>query len=343
MSPMTRNRANNNSEAPTELHQEYYSQRAGAGLILSEGSPVSRAARGYMWTAGIFNQDQIDGWKKVNAKVHDDGGIIYCQIWHVGRVSHSYFQDGVKPLAPSALNANSKAFTPNGFEDTSDPREMTKDDINEVVEQFRKGAANAIEAGFDGVQIHGANGYLIEQFLHDSANKRDDEYGGSIENRARFLFEIIEAVTDEIGADRTSLRLSPSGLAATQNDSESRKLYEYVIKKLNSYNLAFLELMQAIAPTDNYPHLPKEVLDTYHEFYDGVLMTNGGYDYESAHKAVESGKAHLVSFARPYIANPDLAERFRQNAPLNEGNPDTYYGGGAEGYTDYPFLEKQHA
>lgn len=342
MAPMTRNRAHNDAKAPTELHEEYYSQRASAGLILSEGSQISQQGMGYIDTAGIHNEEQVKGWKKVLQKVHEKNGVMYNQLWHVGRVSHEYFQNGDAPVSSSAKNANSKAFTPNGFEPTTTPRALETDEVKNVIQDFRLGARNAINAGFDGVQIHGANGYLVEQFLHDSINDRTDKYGGSINNRARFLFEVLDAVIDEVGAERTSLRLSPSNLMNTDNDSQSKELYEYIIRTLDEeYDLAFLELVEPLADLSEHPHLAENVLDYYGPFYNGILMTNGTYDRESAIEVIEEGKADMVSFAKLFLANPDLPERFKQNAPLNEPDRKTFYGGGAEGYVDYPFLEEE--
>lgn len=345
MAPMTRNRAHNDANAPTKLHQDYYSQRASAGLIISEGSQISEQGVGYIDTAGIHNEQQIEGWKKVLDAVHEQGGLMQAQLWHVGRVSHTHFHDGDKPVSSSSQNANTQVFTPNGFEPTSDPRPLSVDEIKSVVDDFRQGARNAIDAGFDGVQVHGANGYLIEQFLHDSINDRTDEYGGSIENRARFLFEVLDAVINEVGEEKVSLRLSPSNLnMGTDNDSQSKKLYEYVITKLNDeYNLAYLELVEALGGLEDHPHLAENVIDYYGQFYDGVLMTNGNYDRESAMKIVEEGKANLVSFAREFLANPDLPKRFKIDAPLNEPDQQTFYGGDAAGYTDYPYLEESVA
>jgi N-ethylmaleimide reductase len=341
MAPMTRNRAHNESSAPTELHKEYYSQRASAGLIISEGSQISEQGVGYIDTAGIHNKEQIEGWRNVLDSVHENDGVMECQLWHVGRVSHTSFHNGEAPVSSSAKNADTQVFTTNGFEPTSDPRPLSEDEIRSVVNDFRQGARNAIDAGFDGVQIHGANGYLIEQFLHDSINDRTDKYGGSIENRAGFLFEILDAVIDEVGEDKVSLRLSPSNLRmGTGNDSQSKEIYKYVITKLNDeYTLTYLELVEALGGIGGHDHLAENVLEYYSQFYSGVLMTNGNYDRASAIKVVEDGKADMVSFAREFLANPDLPKRFEIDAPLNDPNQDTFYGGDAEGYTDYPFLE----
>lgn len=344
MAPMTRNRAHNEAKAPNELHETYYSQRSSAGIILSEGSQISQQGMGYIDTAGIHNDEQIAGWKKVLDKVHANNGVMQCQLWHVGRVSHTYFHDGEAPVSSTAQNAGGKAFTNQGFEDTSDPRALSTEEVEEVVQDFRQAAANAIKAGFDGVQIHGANGYLVEQFLHDSINDRTDRYGGSIENRARFLFEVLDAVIEEVGAEQTSLRLSPSNLMNTDNDSQSKELYEYVIRKLNSqYDLSFLELVEPLADLSEHPKLAKNVLNHYGSFYDGILMTNGTYDRKEAINVVESDQADMVSFARLFLANPDLPKRFEQDTPLNNPDQQTFYGGDAEGYTDYPFLEDVEA
>jgi N-ethylmaleimide reductase len=339
MAPMTRNRAANNHEAPTDLHTEYYSQRASGGLIITEGSPVSPAARGYIATAGIYNDAQQAGWEKVNKAVHKENGHIQVQLWHVGRVSHTYFHGGEKPPAPSAIKTDAMAFTPEGFQPTSEPRAMTEEEIKKTVEDFRIAAQRSKKAGFDGAQIHGANGYLIEQFLHSSANQRTDQYGGSIENRARFLFEVVDAVAGEIGEERTSLRLSPSNLFNTENDPDSKVLFEYVIQKLNGYNLSYLELVEPLGDLSEHPHLISSVAKHFRPLYNGVLMTNGNYSREEAIEVVENGTVDLVSFARLYLANPDLPERFKQNAELNEPDTDTFYGGGPKGYTDYPFME----
>jgi len=343
MAPMTRNRADNEHEAPVDLHVEYYKQRTSAGLIITEGSQISKEGRGYMYTAGIYNEEQVEGWQKVTDAVHKNNGKIQIQLWHTGRVSHPYFHDGGKPIAPSAIRADSKAFIPSGFVDTTEPRALTTDEVQEVIKEFGRAAARAERAGFDGAQIHGANGYLIEQFLHDSSNKRSDKYGGNVENRSRFLFEVIEAVANEIGEDRTSVRLSPSNLFNTNNDSHSRDLYEYIISKLNSYNLAFLELVEPLDDVSDRPELVNNVTKHFRPVYKGVLATNGKYGRKSGIEVIESGTADLVSYAKLFLANPDLVERLKRGARLNEPDPDTFYGGGEKGYTDYPFLEETAA
>lgn len=342
MAPLTRNRAHNEANAPTEMHAKYYSQRASAGLIISEGSQISPMGQGYIDTPGIYSNEQIEGWSEVLDAVHSKAGVMYCQLWHVGRISHSSLLDGDQPVSSTAQNAEEKVYTRKGYEKTSNPRVLSPEEIEVVVSEFREAAANAMEAGFDGVQIHGANGYLIEQFLHDSINDRGDEYGGSIENRSRFLFEVLDAVIDEVGSDHVCLRLSPSNMMHTDNDSESKELYEYVIRRLNEdYDLALLELVEPLTDVSERPELAQNVLNYYGPFYDGKLMTNGNYGRGSAIEVVDEGKADMVSFGRLFLANPDLPERFIRDAPLNEPNPKTFYGGGAEGYIDYPTLDEE--
>lgn len=342
MAPMTRNRAHNEANAPTELHVEYYSQRAGAGLIISEGAQISEQAQGYADTAGIHSEEQVEGWSKVLDTVHGKGCVMYCQLWHVGRMSHKSLLDGKPPLSSTARRAEDEVFTKEGYKQASPPRVLSPEEIEVVVSEYRDAARNAMEAGFDGVQVHAANGYLIEQFLHDSINDRGDEYGGTIENRCRFLFEVLDAVIDEVGAHKVCLRLSPSNLKHTDNDSNSKELYQYVIEKLNEeYSLALLELLEPLTDVSTRPDLAQNVLNYYGPFYDGLLMTNGGYDRESAIKVVDEGKADLVSFGRKFIANPDLVERLIRDAPLNEPDEDTFFGDGAGGYIDYPTLEQE--
>lgn len=342
MAPMTRNRAHNEENAPTDLHVEYYSQRAGAGLIISEGAQISEQAQGYVDTAGIHSEEQIEGWSKVLDAVHGKAGVMYCQLWHVGRMSHKSLLDGKSPLSSTAQRAEDEVLTEDGYQQASPPRVLSPEEIEVVVSEYREAASNAREAGFDGVQVHAANGYLIEQFLHDSINDRGDEYGRTIENRSRFLFEVLDAVIDEVGANKVCLRLSPSNLKHTDNDSNSKELYQYIIEKLNEeYSLALLELLEPLTDVSTRPDLAQNVLNYYGPFYDGPLMTNGGYDRESAIEVVEEGKADMVAFGRKFIANPDLVERLRLDAPLNEPDEDTFFGGGARGYVDYPTLDEE--
>ncbi len=343
MAPMTRDRADNPDFAPTALHAEYYGQRAGAGLIVTEGSQVSPQGVGYVNTPGIHSQAQISGWKKVTEAVHARGGRIFLQLWHVGAVSHPDFHGGALPVSASAFNPQAKAYTPDGgLKDTVAARALETHEVKAVVKDFVQGAVNAIAAGFDGVEIHGANGYLVQQFLRDSSNQRTDEYGGSIENRARFLFEIVEGVTKAVGADRTGLRLSPTNTWNSPADSDSRALYDYVIGKLNGYSLAYLHLRDAGGPVTD-PTQVADVTGHYRKLYKGTLITNTGYTRESGNAAVAEGRADLVAFGVPFIGNPDLVERFRSGAELAKADPATFYTPGAKGYTDYPALQSAAA
>ena len=342
MAPLTRNRADPNTHAPHELHVTYYSQRASAGLIVTEGAQISPEGKGYAWTPGIYSPEQIAGWKKVTDAVHAKDGKIVVQLWHVGRVSHTSLLDGADPVAPSAIGAGGRTFDGKGFVETSTPRALEESEIARVVDDYRKAAIAADAAGFDGVEIHGANGYLIDQFLRDGANQRTDSYGGSIENRTRFLFEVLEAVTGVLGGGRVGLRLSPFSNANGLTDSDPMPLFTHAVKGLNRYGLAFLHLVEG--QTGGSRDLPEGCsIDALRALFEGPYIANNGYDREMAIEAVATGKADAVAFGRPFIANPDLVKRLRLNAPLAEGNTATYYGGGAEGYTDYPALDETAA
>ena len=337
MAPLTRNRAGAGL-VPSPLAAEYYAQRAGAGLIITEATQVSRGAQGYLDTPGIYTPDQVTGWRAVADAVHAKGGRIVVQLWHVGRISHSsLLPEGVQPVAPSAIRANAKTFTADGFVDVSEPRALALEEIPGVVDEFRTAARNAIDAGFDGVEIHGANGYLIDQFLRDGANHRDDAYGGSIENRTRFLFEVVKAVADEIGAGRVGVRLSPVTPAGDLRDSDPQPLFERAVERLDTLGIAYIHVIEGatggdrnVAPFD-YPALRRR--------FSGAWIVNNGYDRAMALDAVASQQADAVAFGVPYLANPDLVVRLEQDAPLNTPDSDTFYGGGAKGYTDYPTLE----
>ena len=337
MAPLTRNRAGAGL-VPSRLAAEYYAQRAGAGLIITEATQVSRGAQGYLDTPGIYTPDQVTGWRAVADAVHAKGGRIVVQLWHVGRISHSsLLPEGVQPVAPSAIRANAKTFTADGFVDVSEPRALALEEIPGVVDEFRTAARNAIDAGFDGVEIHGANGYLIDQFLRDGANHREDAYGGSIENRTRFLFEVVKAVADEIGAGRVGVRLSPVTPAGDLRDSDPQPLFERAVERLDTLGIAYIHVIEGatggdrnVAPFD-YPALRRR--------FSGAWIVNNGYDRAMALDAVASQQADAVAFGVPYLANPDLVMRLEQDAPLNTPDSDTFYGGGAKGYTDYPTLE----
>ena len=339
MAPLTRRRAGK-GRVPTSLNVEYYSQRASAGLIISEASQISARGVGYPNTPGIHTQEQIDGWRKITEVIHKKNGLIFIQLWHVGRYSHPLLQeDGNLPVAPSPIKVQGKINTPFGRKDTVIPRALRIDEIPEIIAQYVTAAANALKAGFDGVEIHGANGYLLDQFLQDGSNKREDDYGGPVENRARLMLEVCRAVTDVCGNDRTGLRLSPSGITRDMYDSNSVGTFTYLIEKLNELDLLYLHLIEPLLPVDHLPHYLKEVTPFYRKIYKGTLISNGNYDFEKANKTISGELADLISFGKLYISNPDLVERFQANAPLNPWDKETFYGGDEKGYTDYSFLD----
>ena len=341
MSPLTRDRAAP-GRVPYALNALYYEQRAdpatGAGLIISEGTQIAPLGQGYVDTPGVYSAEQLAGWKLVTDAVHAKGGKIVAQIWHVGRISHtSLLPEGEQPVSATAKIANSKTFTPNGFEAVSQPRALTTDEVVQVVDQFRQAARHAIAAGFDGVEVHGANGYLVEQFLRDSCNDRADRYGGSIENRARFLIEVMTAVCKEIGPGRVGLRLSPVTPANDiGQDSDPFALFSHVVKELAKLNFAFIEVVEGSTggPRDFAPF----DFDALRQLWPNAWLVNNGYTRQMALQAVETGKADAVSFGKFFISNPDLGRRLREDLELAQINQKTMYGGGAEGYTDYPAL-----
>ena len=337
MAPMTRSRAGEGN-VPTELMAEYYKQRSGAGLIITEASQISTQGVGYPGTPGIHSSEQVEGWKLVTKAVHNNGGKIFIQLWHVGRISHPDFHGGELPVAPSAVKAAGQAFTNEGMKDFVTPRELNKEEIKSIVGDFKKAAINAKQAGFDGIELHAANGYLIDQFLVDRTNKRTDEYGGSVENRGRFLFEVLDAVCEVWPSNRVGIRLSPSGLFNDMGDSDPQYIFSHVIGKLNSYDLGYLHLIEPLMPIDEHPQLVPKVLDAYGVMYQGVRMANGGFTKDTGNLALTEEKTELVSFGVLYLANPDLEKRFEINADLNSPNQETFYGGSEAGYTDYPFL-----
>lgn len=336
MAPLTRNRAGAGL-VPNELAATYYAQRATAGLLITEATQISAQAQGYQDTPGIYTQAQIDGWRKVTDAVHAKGGRIFVQLWHVGRISHVDLQPGgAAPVAPSAIRAGSKTFVNNGFTDVSEPRALELQEIPGIIDDFRKAAANAIAAGFDGVEIHGANGYLLEQFLKDGANQRNDEYGGSVENRARLLLEVTAAVKDEIGAERTGVRISPVSPANAISCSDPQPQYDYLAEQLDALGIVYLHVVEGATggPRDVSPF----DYDALRRRFKNTWIGNNGYNLALASTQLAQGKADLFAFGRPFISNPDLVERLKTGAPLAPLNPETLYGGGAQGYTDYPSL-----
>lgn len=339
MAPMTRSRADNNGKVPTnDLQGLYYEQRASAGLIITEGSQVSKQAVGYINTPGIHTEAQVEGWKKVTKRVHDKGGKIFIQLWHVGRMSHPDFHNGDLPVSASAINPNAKSFTPDGFKDTVTPKAMTIDEIKQTVKDFQKAAANAIEAGFDGVEIHSSNGYLFQQFFNGCSNERTDEYGGSIENRARFFFEVLDAMKEVIPQEKIGARFNPSlhGMSGITVDEETIPTFEYIIKKLNDYNLAYIHLSEPFTDVSEVPFAVTEIAKHFRPLYNGTLMINTDFDQDKGNQVLEAGNADLVAYGKPFISNPDLVERFEKNIELADWDKDTFYTTGTEGYTDYP-------
>ena len=337
MAPMTRDRADNPELAPTAMHAEYYAQRASAGLLITEGSQISPQGVGYVRTPGIHSAAQIKGWEQVTDAVHARGGRIFLQLWHVGAISHPDFHGGALPVSASAFDIKAKLYTPSGeLKEAVNPRALNVVEIQQIVQDFAQGARNAIAAGFDGVEIHGANSYLIEQFLRDGTNHRTDQYGGSLENRARFLMEVTAAVSAAVGAERTAVRLSPAGAYYIAADSDTRALYDYVIARLSDFGLAYLHLREPASDVSAIPNMVVDVARHYRKIYRGTLITNTAYDQEKGNAVIAAGDADLVAYGVPFIANPDLVERFRDDAPLAKADPATFYSAGEKGYTDYP-------
>jgi N-ethylmaleimide reductase len=342
MAPMTRNRANNPENTPTALHAEYYSQRASAGLIITEGSQVSRQGVGYINTPGIHSRAQIEGWRLVTKAVHEKGGRIFIQLWHCGRISHPDFHDGALPVAPSAINPHDRSYTPHGFKETVTPRALTIDEIHAITRDFKNAAENAVAAGFDGIEIHSANGYLFHQFFTNCSNIRTDEYGGSHENRARFLFETLDAIGKAIGFDKVGLRLNPSahGFFGITIDRDTIPTFEYIVDRLNDYkDLAYLHLTEPMVPVDDVPFAVKEIAKHFRPIYHGTLIINCGFDAESGSRVIREGSADAVAFAKYFISNPDLKERICRGAPLALPDVKTFYTPGPGGYIDYPSLD----
>jgi len=344
MAPMTRCRADNAGSTPTDLHSRYYAQRAGAGLIISEGTFVSPRAAGYINVPGLYSDAQVAGWKQVTDAVHNAGGRIFAQLWHVGAISHPSLQPGdTLPLAPSAINPNDSAFTKSGPTLTVTPREMTIADIHETVAEFAHAARNAIQAGFDGVELHGANGYLIQQFLAASMNRRADQYGGSIENRVRFLLEILDAIRAAAPGIRLGLRLNPAlhGLSGIMFDEETVALYCYLMDRIGPYSLTYLHLMEPINETLDIGFPASTVAAYFRPFFAGTIISATDHTRASGEEMLSRGDADLVAFGRAFISNPDLPDRFAAGAPITVPDRSTFYQGGAHGYIDYPFLSEK--
>lgn len=348
MPPMTRSRAGK-GEVATELMGNYYGQRASAGLIISEGTQISRQGQGYAWTPGIFSQEQINGWRKVTDAVHAAGGVMFAQLWHVGRISHVLLQEnGASPVSASAILADGvKVFVDplgKGPEDGvgemiqhSMPRELTIPEIKQIIQEYAQAAKNAIAAGFDGVELHGANGYLIEQFMDSQTNRRTDEYGGTVANRLRFLREVVTAVVDAVGKERVGVRQAPLTTLMGAIDDDPETTYIEAAKFLNDSGIAYIHIAEA--DWENAPVMPIAFKEAYRRAFSGTLIYAGKYTKERAEEALQNGWADLIAFGRPFIANPDLPYRLEHNLPLNEPIREKFFGGGAEGYTDYPFAD----
>lgn len=351
MAPLTRSRARQPGNVPSSLNACYYAQRASAGLIISEATQVSLQGQGYAWTPGIHSLEQIEGWRLVTSEVHKANAFIFLQLWHVGRISHPSLQpDGMLPVAPSAVKPAGTAFIENEQGEAElvpfvTPRALQIEEMPYIVQQYARGSRNALKAGFDGVEIHAANGYLLDQFINSRTNRRTDHYGGSIENRARLLMEVVEAVSTVWGSDRVGVRLSPMGTFNDMGDDNPDATFGQIAEQLNAYQLAYLHIVNpALAAVEKgiEPEpSAQRMLDLIRDSYRGTLILAGGFDRNTAERWLKQGRADLIAFGRKFLANPDLPKRFRQNAKLNADDPSTYYGGGTKGYTDYPTLGQE--
>lgn len=342
MAPLTRCRTDNPGYEPTDMMARYYAQRAGAGLIISEGTIVSPQGRGYPYTPGIWSEEQLEGWQKVTGAVHAAGGLIACQLWHCGRLSLPEFHDGQPPVAPSAINPNWQMFSPSGNPDTVTPHALSRDEIKGIVADFRNAAANAMAAGFDGIEIHSSNGYLFHQFFSAQSNQRTDEYGGSHENRARLFCEVLDAIGEVMPFDRVGFRLNPMlnrfhGLSV---DADTVPMWEHVVRRANAYGLAFLHLTEPLHPKqiENTPGALADVGAHFRSIATMPIISNGGLDQAKGEARLATNLCDAVAYGKAWIANPDLVERIRRGAPLNEANAETFYQGGEQGYLDYPTL-----
>ena len=333
MAPMTRNRAAAGC-VPQDMNATYYKQRASAGLIITEASQVSEEGIGYPATPGIHNEEQVAGWKKITSAVHDQGGKIFIQLWFCGRISHpDLLPDNQTPVAPSAIQPEGEAITFEGMKPFVMPRALETSEMADIVQQYKNAAQMATDAGFDGIEVHAANGYLLDQFLRDGSNVRTDEYGGSLENRMRLLNEVLDAVTEVLPENRVGVRLSPENSFNSMSDSDPKAHFSYFIEQLNRRKLAYLHVLEGDMMTQS------RTLDyrSLRDLYDGIYIANCGYDLERGQSSIASGDSDLVAYGVPFLANPDLVKRFQNRLPLNEADQATFYGGDETGYTDYPF------
>ena len=340
MAPMTRCRAIAGN-VPNPLSKLYYEQRASAGLIITEGSQVDPMGIGYSRTPGIHSEEQVEGWKQITEGVHRAGGTIFLQLWHVGRMSHPDFLNGALPVAPSALPVDEEIHTPLGKKIIPVPRALESEEIPGIVEQFRTGARNAKEAGFDGVEIHGANGYLLDQFLRDGSNTRTDAYGGSLENRARLPLEIAKAVSSEWDPKRVGYRISPNFFMHNMTDSNPQETYSYLVQKLDRLGVGYIHLIEPVGGRFGITPKIAQLASTIRTKFGGTLILNGGYDAKTGNTAINECRGDLIAFGTAFLANPDLPERFLRNAPLNSPDVSTWYVGEEKGYTDYPALNSK--
>jgi N-ethylmaleimide reductase len=336
MAPLTRGRADNDLGLPTQLHAEYYKQRSSAGLIISEGVPVSKQAVGYKNIPGIYTDKQVEAWKRVTSEVHKHDGKIFIQLWHVGRLSHPSFLDGSLPVAPSAVNPNTLISTKSGRGKSVTPRALSVEDIAQTVSDFQMAAKNALEAGFDGVEIHSSNGYLFHQFFCNASNKRTDKYGVTVENKTRFLFEVLDALKEVMPEDKIGLRLNPMmhdkyGIFV---DAQTAETFDYIVTRLNNYKLAYVHLTRPWQIVES-PDFIKDVIGHYRNIYKGVLIANGNYGADDAEMEIKTKRADAIAFGRLFISNPDLPERFANHWPLTDPDTETFYTSDAKGYTDY--------
>lgn len=351
MAPLTRSRARQPGNVPSPLNACYYGQRASAALIVTEATQVSQQGQGYAWTPGIHTREQVDGWRLVSEAVHKAGGLIFMQLWHVGRISHPALQpDGVLPVAPSAIRPRGDAFIENDNGEGQlvpfvTPRALQIEELPYLVQQYLRGARNAMDAGMDGIEIHAANGYLLDQFLNSTSNRRSDRYGGSPENRARLLLEVVDAAVGIWGADRVGVRLSPFGTFNDMGDDDPEATFGHVAERLDARQLAYLHIVNPATAAMEKGQPPDArglaMVELIRKRFRGPLMVAGGFDHESAEHWLEEGRADIIAFGRKFLANPDLPDRFRLSAPLHPDDPTTYYGGGPQGYTDYPTLAQE--
>lgn len=337
MAPLTRNRSSNDG-VPNDLNVTYYAQRASAGLIITEATPISAMAHGYPLLPGIYTDAQVAGWKKVTQAVHAKGGKIVIQLWHVGRISHpSLLPNKALPVAPSAIKPAGKAVTYEGLQDFVTPRALMREELPAIIQEYEHATRCALAAGFDGVEVHSANGYLLDQFLRDGTNHRDDEYGGSMENRARLLMQVVQAVVAIAGADKVGVRLSPVNPFNDMQDSNPQAMFNYVTQQLNAYKLAYLHVVEGGIHSGGETQ-PFDFAEM-RRLCNSAYMANLAYDKARGNAAISSGHADAVAFGVPFIANPDLVERYQHDWPLNEADSNSFYGGTEKGYTDYPFYQ----